>query len=186
VQSKLSSRFSVGQVFTAWTQAKRHSRLWQSLVRLALTDKSDKLKAFTERFSAKPLLSIELNQTDKGFELQSVKAGFLIWDKPLFERPAAQAGQQPATASAHGAKPSVGSSAAPNGGNAGGPPPLPPRPRKPLPPVPGTATAAANANAGGPPPIPPKPVGFKLTVPKGKSGGGSSAGTHASGAKPGP
>jgi hypothetical protein len=96
----LSTRFSVGQVFHAWTQAKRHSRLWQSLVRLALTDRSDRLKAFTERFSAKPLLGIELSRTDKGFELQSAKAGFLIWDWSIFEKPAVPAGQQSAATTA--------------------------------------------------------------------------------------
>jgi hypothetical protein len=76
-----------------------------------LTDRSDRLKAFTERFSAKPLLGIELSRTDRGFELQSAKAGFLIRDRSIFEQPAVPAGQQSAatTAStpASGGKPGI-------------------------------------------------------------------------------
>lgn len=189
-QLKLSSRFSVSQVFLAWTQAKRQSRLWQSLVRLALTDRSDKLAAFTERFSAKPLLAIELNRTDKGFELQSAKAGFLIWDWSIFEKPAVPAGQKSAaTSGSTPTKPGVGSAAAPSGGNAGGPPPIPPKPRKPLPPIPGRPTAASNANpnAGGPPPIPPKPAALrgKPIAPSGKStASGGLGGAPSGGPKP--
>jgi hypothetical protein len=160
---------------------------------LALTDRSDKLTAFRERFSAKPLLAIELNRTDKGFELQSAKAGFLIWDWSIFEKPSVPAGQKAATTSAStpaaGGKPGVGSASAPNGGNSGGPPPIPPKPRKPLPPIPGTATAAANinANAGSPPPIPPKPAALraKPIAPSGKAAP-SGGGTHPVGPKPAP
>src|SRR5262249_53359427 len=124
VASRVSSRFSLGQIYVAWLEAKRHSRLWQSLARLALTKRSDKMMAFNERFEIRPLIEINLTPPDDGHQLESIKAGSLRWGVTLKERPAA-------------------STAA-----------TPPRPSKPAPAKPTGANSAAVDNSGASLPLP--------------------------------
>jgi hypothetical protein len=175
VDAKLSNRFSVGQVLQAWTQAKRHSRLWQSLVRLALTKQSDDLKAFTERFEVKPLLEINLTRTDEGHKLQSIEAGFLRFGKTLWEAPIA-APARPVGPAPVGPGVAAGNTT----GSAAGPTvrvrwPLPPIPTKPAADNSQVAATVAVGTARGPKPLPPIP---------GKSGSSNKPG--GGGSKPAP
>ena len=51
----------------------RSSRLWQSLVRFAGTDKAKSLQAFSDRFDAKPLVEVNLVKTADGWSVQNAK-----------------------------------------------------------------------------------------------------------------
>ncbi len=173
VTAKLSTRFSAGQILQSWTQAQRHSRLWQSLVRLALTKQSDKLKAFTERFEIKPLLEINLTRTDEGHKLQSIEAGFLRFGKTLYEAPLTNVVPPRPTAPTP-TRPGVAATNTNGGAN--------PIVRKPLPPLPvkpaaDSAQVAVNVGANnprGPKPLPPIP---SKAGPSNKPSGGTGVGS---------
>jgi len=173
VHPKLSNRFSSGQVLQAWTQAKRHSRLWQSLVRLALTKQSDDLKAFTERFEVKPLLEINLTRTDEGHKLQSVEAGFLRFGKTLWEAPLAASAPAVPPRPVGPAPVKPGTAVGNSTGSGTG---MTPRVRKPLPPIPTADNSqVAVGNARPAKPLPPIPGKSGATNKPGGGGGSKPA-----------
>jgi len=81
----LSEKFTAGTALAALADSKRHSRLWQSLVKFSISSKADGLAAFSERFEAKPLVEIELANVGGRLRLSSVSGGFFIWQKKLKE-----------------------------------------------------------------------------------------------------
>jgi RHS repeat-associated protein len=82
---KLSAQFTKGQALSALNESKRHSRLWQSLVRFSISERADKLNAFKERFSSKPLLEFQLDSSGGAPRLKKVSVSNLFatmgeWD----------------------------------------------------------------------------------------------------------
>lgn len=154
--ARLNSRFTTGQILMAWGEAREHSRLWQSFVRLALTNRSEKLLAFSERYEAKPLLQFNLTRGDDGHTLQDIKAGFFWKQKTVFE--AATTASPPPRPTTNPSPPNKPLPPLPPSANAGANKPLPPIPAqaKPLPPVPVRGNAGVVRGASKP--LPNTPV----------------------------
>jgi hypothetical protein len=121
----------------------RSSRLWAALESFANSPRATKLKAFSERFEAKPLVEINLGKTANGWALKDVKLSPSFGFKQFTVKTGAAG--KPAAPTADAAAPPAGGvqPAAQNGGapsvaaaQAGGPP-------QPAPPPPGAAQQSA-------------------------------------------
>jgi RHS repeat-associated protein len=69
-------------------ESKRHSRLWQSLVRHAVSERADKRQEWTDKLSAKPLVEFELTSMGGRPTLQKVSLGFFTAQGAVWERSA--------------------------------------------------------------------------------------------------
>jgi RHS repeat-associated protein len=134
---QLSERVPAGTALAALTDAKRHSRLWYSLVRFSVSSRADKLAAFSDFFEAKPLFEFKLSNVGGRLRLSSIEGSLLIGkQKALWERQIPGSGKpdtanlrRAASSQLPGLAPGNGSSG--KGGQQG--PGRPPKRRSPLP-----------------------------------------------------